>query len=346
MASPKGTIVLTGSSGGLGCALVSKIISTPELVQHHSIYTVRSTPSPAAKLQSILSRAPKTHTYDVRSLDLSRLANVKEFASDLNARVATGEIAPIRALILNAGMNDMGKQSFTEDGFDTSFASNYLSHWVLTLLLLQSMDLEAGRIVIVGSGTHDVDHPINKLTGYYNEEWKTFLTNDNIESIAKGTWCSNDVGTPDVVGGRRYGVSKMCAIMMIGELQRRLDTDPLLKGISVVGIDPGVMPTGIMRHSGWIMRTIVFPIITGLIAQSMTLFRANPPIRTTTRSANALIAAAFEAGPRLRGKYLDGSELSEVSREAADVKKREMVWRESVGLTRLTQEDTKLVDWA
>ncbi|TGJ81186.1 hypothetical protein E0Z10_g7583 [Xylaria hypoxylon] len=345
MASLKGTIVVTGSGGGLGCALVSKIISTTELADYHSIYTVRSTLSSAVKLQSILSSAPKAYRYDVQSLDLSRLVNVREFASKLNARVAAGEIPPIRALILNAAVNDMGKQSFTNDGFDTGFASNYLSHWVLTLLILQSMDRKDGRIVVVGSATHDVNHPIHKLTGYYNDEnWKTFFKGDNIESIANGTWCPNDVAKPEISGGRRYGVAKMCAIMMIAELQQRLDSDPALQGVSIVGVDPGHMSTGIMRHGNWMTRNVA-PIIMSLIAQLTVVFQTNPHFRTTAKSAGDLMAAAFEVGPRLRGKYLDGSELSRVSPEAADTKKREMVWRESVRLAHLKQQETKLVHW-
>jgi NAD(P)-dependent dehydrogenase (short-subunit alcohol dehydrogenase family) len=49
----------------------------------------------------------------------------------------------------------MGKENFTDDGFDMSFASNYLGHWLLTLLLLQSIDRECGRIVVLGSITHE-----------------------------------------------------------------------------------------------------------------------------------------------------------------------------------------------
>ena len=83
-------------------------------------------------------------------------------AGELNAdspllqnRVSAGEIPPIRALILNAGFQDFGKQSWTDNKLDTTFAANYLGHWLLTLLLLQSMDKEAGRIVLVGSQAHE-----------------------------------------------------------------------------------------------------------------------------------------------------------------------------------------------
>ena len=50
---------------------------------------------------------------------------------------------------------DFGKQSWTDDGFDVTFAANYLGHWLLTLLLLESMNKEAGRIIVIGSQSHE-----------------------------------------------------------------------------------------------------------------------------------------------------------------------------------------------
>ncbi|KAI1142940.1 hypothetical protein F5Y05DRAFT_408395 [Hypoxylon sp. FL0543] len=54
----------------------------------------------------------------------------------------------------------MGKQSFTEDGFDEAFAANYLGHWLLTLMLLQNTYRENGRIAIAGSASHDRVAPL------------------------------------------------------------------------------------------------------------------------------------------------------------------------------------------
>ena len=73
----------------------------------------------------------------------------------VQARISAGTIPPIRALILNAGFQDFGKQSWTDDGLDTTFAANYLGHWLLTLLLLESLDKENGRIVVIGSQSHE-----------------------------------------------------------------------------------------------------------------------------------------------------------------------------------------------
>lgn len=152
--TPKGTVVLTGANGGLGVAMVKKIVSRPELAAFHGLYVVRdATSSPA--LQSAIKGAARPHPHDVLSLDLTRLDDVRKVAASINSLVAAGEIPPIRALILNAAYLEFENQTWTEDGFDTTFAAAYLGHWLLTMLLLQSMDRDSGRIVVIGSSAHE-----------------------------------------------------------------------------------------------------------------------------------------------------------------------------------------------
>jgi NAD(P)-dependent dehydrogenase (short-subunit alcohol dehydrogenase family) len=156
MANSKGTIVLTGANGGLGAAMVSKIVSTPDLTGYYGVYTVRdanAAPALRASLASGLKSHP--HSHDILSLDMTNLAAVREFAATFNRKVSTGDIPPIRALILNAGYLEFTTQTWTDDGFDMTFASTYLGHWLMTLLLLESMDRDRGRIVVPASESHE-----------------------------------------------------------------------------------------------------------------------------------------------------------------------------------------------
>lgn len=153
MEAPSGTIVLTGAGGGLGRAIVHAIASRAELSPHHGLYTVRDA-SRATSLRSTL-RAAKAHSADVVSLDLSNPSSVRETAAIINAKVSAGDMPRIRALILNAAHRDLRGETQTESGLDLAFATNFLGHWLLTLLLLQSMDRESGRIVVVGSWVHE-----------------------------------------------------------------------------------------------------------------------------------------------------------------------------------------------
>jgi NAD(P)-dependent dehydrogenase (short-subunit alcohol dehydrogenase family) len=170
MSTPQGTVLVTGANGGLGAAIVADIIKKPNLASNYAgVYTVRKAAT-ATRLQKTLSYAPASHKHDVVDLDLSSLASVRTMAAEINRRVAVGELPPIRALILNAGYQDhelivsetyfkefqgLTPKTMTEDGYETSWQVNYLANQLLALLLLQSMDKEKGRILIVGSWSHE-----------------------------------------------------------------------------------------------------------------------------------------------------------------------------------------------
>ena len=154
MSRQKGTVLVTGANGGLGSAIVSRIISDPDLRIYHGIYTVRNTKSCSqldTALRSTLGEQENIHSHEKISLDLSSLRSVREAATVINARVTDGVIPPIKAIILNAGYEESEKQHWTVDGLDMTFTVNYLGQWLLTLLLLQSMDRTTGRIVWISS---------------------------------------------------------------------------------------------------------------------------------------------------------------------------------------------------
>lgn len=158
---PKGTIILSGANGGLGNAVVRRILSQPELRSYHGVYAVRDASS-ATALHSILesdqghdSEHQRHHTNDVISLDLAQLDSVRRTAAAINERVKSADLPPIRALILNAAYLEFEQQTWTDEGFDTAFAVAYLGHWLLAMLLLESLDRGHGRIVVIGSSAHE-----------------------------------------------------------------------------------------------------------------------------------------------------------------------------------------------
>ncbi|KAK2603184.1 hypothetical protein N8I77_009662 [Diaporthe amygdali] len=344
----KGTVILTGANGGLGVAMVKKIVSRPDLAAFHGIYTVRDASS-APALRSALHDAIRPHSQEIVSLDLTRLDDVRSVAADINSRVAAGKIPPIRALILNAAYLEFEEQTWTADGFDTAFASAYLGHWLLTMLLLQSMDRQSGRIIVVASSAHDTQDKRNDAGGQYQgEKWQTIF-HDSAESIAKGTW-STTKEDPSFRGGyRRYGAAKLCQIMMVPELQRRIDMDPVLKNISVLAVDPGSTPTHLVRRGNWSIRGLWTYIMPWLVV-ILTWLWPNGSNRTTRKSSGDLIAAAFDSNPTLgeqpKGLYLDGQERREMAAEAQDPRKRHILWRDTVNYTGLKEEDTILATWA
>ncbi|KAF2853762.1 NAD(P)-binding protein [Plenodomus tracheiphilus IPT5] len=346
MESPIGTIFITGANGGLGSALVKRIASSADYTpKYHGFYTVRKVET-ASALADALASAKPYHKYTKVSLDLSSLAQVRHVAESFNKSVADGSVPRIRALILNAGYQEHAEQSFSSDGFDMSFQCNYLAHFLLTVMLLESMDREHGRIIVIGSSTHDALDPRNKVMGFFKgDEWKEIF--HNTESLAKGT-SSSAKEYPTMQGGmRRYGAGKLCEVMFMYALQRRLDSDPALCDISVLGVDPGGMPSGLARRGGFLLASMgkaVLPLIVRIALQ----FFPNGPLRTTQKSAGDVLRAAFDVstlGEQPKAVYLDGTNPFESSAEARDEKKQDMLWRDSVGYVGLQPTQTVLVNW-
>lgn len=85
------------------------------------------------------------------ALDLSSLASVRQFAGRVLDEVAA---APIDALILNAGLHSTDPAARSADGYELSFATNHLGHYLLLRLLMPRLADDA-RVVITTSGTHD-----------------------------------------------------------------------------------------------------------------------------------------------------------------------------------------------
>jgi NAD(P)-dependent dehydrogenase (short-subunit alcohol dehydrogenase family) len=214
MAELKGSILVTGANGGLGSAFVANLLKAPQGTDHRGIYTVHN-PSTANELKAVLSRGPKTHEHEILPLDLSSLESVRNLARDINARVADGTLAPIRALILNAGWQEAGPETlkprtFTTEGYEANFGVNYLSNFLLSLLLLQSMDKTNGRIVTVSSWAHDSFDSHNNFLKIFDKEYQEMF--QNTEGLAKGIEYTDDGFK---AGMRRYASSKLLMVMFM-----------------------------------------------------------------------------------------------------------------------------------
>ncbi|KAK6821770.1 short-chain dehydrogenase [Apiospora arundinis] len=324
MSNQKGSILVTGANGGLGSAIVSRIVSVPDLETYHGIFTVRETESATAldaALGASSSEPGVFQSHEKISLDLSQLGSVREVAAAINARVEAGAVPPISAIILNAGFTEYDTQTWNKDGLDLTFVVNYLAHWLLVLLLLRSMDRERGRIVWISSWSHNPEHPQNIMNGSFKDDsCKTMIT-DALDPLAKGLWSPTASEKPLWTAAyRRYGASKMCGVAMIHELQRRLDQDPVLSKISVLAIDPGGL--------GWCARSLV-----GASVPQWLL--AHPQ-----KSARDVLAAALDCGPlplteQPKGVYFNGSELGDYNPEAKDPEKGRVIWEGSLRFTQL-----------
>ena len=199
------TFIITGANSGIG-----KITAT-ELARRgaHVILACRS----RAKTEPVIAEIEReTGTKpEFIELDLADLASVRKCAAEILARKT-----PIHGLINNAGL--AGQRGSTKDGFELTFGTNHLGHYLFTRLLLDRIKESRGaRIVNVSSKSH------------YQ---------------AKGIdWDRLQKPTHSVTGLREYGVSKLSNVLFTKELARRLEGS----GVTTYAVHPGVVATDVWR---------------------------------------------------------------------------------------------------
>jgi NAD(P)-dependent dehydrogenase (short-subunit alcohol dehydrogenase family) len=175
-------------------------------------------------------------------LDLGSLTSVKTFAAALPD-------GPVNRVILNAGGQRPDIAARSADGFEATFATNHLAHFLLLRLLLPRL-IPGARIVITSSGTHD---PREK-TGvppprHANAHWLAFPEQD-----------PQDDTSPMVAGMRAYSASKLANLMTARYLAH---SEEARSGASqVFAYDPGLTPgTGLARSQPWPIRALVWPLL-------------------------------------------------------------------------------------
>jgi NAD(P)-dependent dehydrogenase (short-subunit alcohol dehydrogenase family) len=119
------TILITGSTDGLGEATAEWLVKRGARLLVHG----RS----EQKLERALAKLGADRGAPVRGIlaDLSSMEQVRRLA-----RCVERDADRLDALVNNAGVAVMGGRRESRDGFELTFAVNYLSHFLLTAELL------------------------------------------------------------------------------------------------------------------------------------------------------------------------------------------------------------------
>jgi dehydrogenase/reductase SDR family protein 13 len=212
------TYIVTGANTGIGK------VSAKELARRGArvVLACRSKAKTDPVIEEIKQETGNDQIGFV-ALDLSDLSSVRKCAEELLASEPK-----IHGLINNAGLVAKRGAS-TKDGYQMTFATNHLGHYLLTRLLLDRMKQTGdARIVNVSSQSHYQAKRID--------------------------WDAVTQPNRTVVGMKEYAVSKLANVLFTKELARRLEGS----GVTAYAVHPGVVATDVWRRVPppfrWIMK--------------------------------------------------------------------------------------------
>lgn len=215
-------IVMTGATSGIGAETLKQFANLPDT----KVY-VGARGNGRIVPEGI----------DVLPLDLSALKSVRAFAENIKQRLGNSKID---VLVLNAAVRPTDNQQKSNEGFELTFATNHLAHYLLARLLFANL-AKQGRIVITTSDSHD---PAVVPFGP-----KTL----NIEELAYPNGNSPK-------GMRFYAATKLCNLLTARSLSAISLKDD--RGISVIAFNPGLTSdTSLMGKQSTFQKTVITVLI-------------------------------------------------------------------------------------
>jgi NAD(P)-dependent dehydrogenase (short-subunit alcohol dehydrogenase family) len=317
------TALITGGHGGIGFECTKQLASCS---RYNLVLAGRSMERMELAAQQLrTSYGVKVSTI---KLDTSSLASVRAGAAQCRAMLDNGEIDSLHAVICNAGVRLNGPVSYSVDGYEETFATNYLGHFLLVELLLDRV-ADHGRIVFTASGTHDPDTTDGKMMGIAADHEAIALANTGKD------------GKKPVSNGKLYATSKLCIILHAYELDRRLRRSG--STIASIAYDPGATSgTGFLRGMPkpvqWLAETALMRLL---------MKRAGVTMGSLDFSGKALATVAADpAYATGSGKYFQSNDNRLIERRSSKLSHDEQralkLWNDSKRLVHLKPNEEPL----
>lgn len=317
------TIIITGANCGIGLEAARSLAAD---TSRTIVLAGRDITGLAMADQQIQSATAGAKTVPML-LDLAALSSVRSFAAEFRSR----DLPPLKVILCNAGLSVSTARRRSADGYELTFATNHLGHFLLANLLLDDLKPPA-RIIFVSSGVHDpsrIGGPMQPPR-YVKAEWLAYPERD-----------PEMLEDQRAAGGRAYASSKLCNVLCAYEFARRLETGGVstpVQPITANAVAPGLVAgTGLGRDErGWTRFAwyYLMPVMSRLMRFGRTPAEAGADL--------AYLATA----PGLRqttGQYFTGSEIDHSSPESHDKAKAVDLWETSVALSRLRPDESSLI---
>jgi NAD(P)-dependent dehydrogenase (short-subunit alcohol dehydrogenase family) len=308
------TVLITGPTRGLGRAATLAMADRPDAERPDLLLVGRA--GPALSEVAAAARARGANTHEI-GCDLARLADVRAAAATARGLLDSGTVRPLRTLIANAGTMSADTRAASSDGYEMTFAVNYLAHAQLIGDLLGSFTAPAvtapavtapavtapARIVLLGSNTYSTNI-WRRIMGVPGADWR-----DPIEIARPAT---GDKSPGFTASGTAYSNAKLAILYYAHELQRRVGT-----GINVTVFEPGWMPGTALGRGA--------PAAFQAIGRGIGHL---PGVSAPQRSGPALASLALDAEwKHLRdGAFVVKDKVTEVQPVANDLDRERRLW--------------------
>lgn len=201
------SILITGASSGIGVETAKALFTTGAAL----FLTARNLDKAKHALGDMVS-SPRVHLLE---LDLESLSSVRACAAELLSKTKT-----LNIYIANAGVMAT-PEGRTKDGFETQFGTNYLSHFLLFLLL---------RPALLAAATPESNSRVVFLSSIAHRYSEVLFDNLNLDN-AYDKW-------------KAYGQSKCALLWAANEIDRRYAS----QGLRAFSVQPGGVMTGLVQH--------------------------------------------------------------------------------------------------
>ena len=203
------TYIVTGATSGIGISTVEQLLINGANV----IGTARSTKKADDLKSHLENNGVSTNNLNIIPMDLMKLNTVDTFIKNIHEN-----IQQLDGLILNAGIM-LVPYKLSEDGNESTFQSNHLSHFKIVKELLPLLKTSKTRVVVLSSLAHEAIKD-------YDGDLKDINNKEKYNSI------------------ERYGLTKLQNILMSNKLAREFGDS----GATSNAVHPGIIKTNLFAH--------------------------------------------------------------------------------------------------
>lgn len=280
--------LVTGGNRGLGFETARKLAARGYRV----VLTARKVDEGEQAVAKIRA-AHSTAQVQALSLDLGSLASVRTCAAAFGALGL-----PLHVLVNNAGrMETSSTPSFTADGFESTFGTNHVGPFLLTMLLLPLLERSApARVVNVSSGMHRAGVGPGPGPDF---DYENLRAEKSFE--------------PTIA----YRNSKLASVWFSRELARRTAG----KGITVVAVSPGWVPETLAPGRPSAFQRFLFRYVLPRLPIARTLAQG---------SDNTVYAATEPSLVSQSGGFFEDLKSAPVSDDARDDARAKRLWDASL----------------